>query len=260
MENTTADMPKTIETLEFDTDAGLGHTARIGLIVLQTDQTIEYEFAQMFHVPDVALYHARIPNAMEVSPETLRRMQLALPETAALLPEAFQFDAIGYACTSGATMIGETKVDKIIREVHPQAATSNPLTACKAAFEKFKLRNIALVTPYSPDVTLEMQANLRSSGFNTVAVASFNQTDDFTVARITSESILKAITNIGARDEVDGVFVSCTSLRTLNIINEAELQIDKPVITSNQALGWHLARLSGLRYAKHDFGRIFTYS
>ena len=105
-----------------------------------------------------------------------------------------------------------------------------------------------------------MQANLRSAGFNTVAVASFNQTDDFTVARITSESILKAITNIGARDEVDGVFVSCTSLRTLNIINEAELQIDKPVITSNQALGWHLARLSGLRCAKHEFGRIFTYS
>jgi maleate isomerase len=157
-------------------------------------------------------------------------------------------------------MIGETKVDKIIREVHPQAATSNPLTACKAAFEKLKLRNIALVTPYSPDVTLEMQANLRSAGFNTVAVASFNQTDDFTVARITSESILKAITNVGARDEVDGVFVSCTSLRTLNIINEAELQIDKPVITSNQALGWHLARLSGLRCAKHEFGRIFTYS
>ena len=258
MENTTADMPITIETLEFDTDAGLGHTARIGLIVLQTDQTIEYEFAHMFHVPDVALYHARIPNAMEVSPETLRRMQLALPQTAALLPEAFQFDAIGYACTSGATMIGETKVDKIIREVHPQAATSNPLTACKAAFEKLKLRNIALVTPYSPDVTLEMQANLRSSGFNTVAVASFNQTDDFTVARITSESILKAVTNIGARNEVDGVFVSCTSLRTLSIVTQAEVRLGKPVITSNQALGWHLARLCGLSDAKHGFGRIFA--
>jgi maleate isomerase len=35
------------EMLDFSTDDGLGQRARIGLIVLQTDQTIEHEFATL---------------------------------------------------------------------------------------------------------------------------------------------------------------------------------------------------------------------
>ncbi len=253
-----ATAPAAIETLDFETDAGLGQKARIGLIVLQTDQTIEHEFARLMPGGGTALYHARIPNAMEVSPETLRQMQRDLPATAALLPPSFEFNAIGYACTSGATMIGEVQVDQMIRAVHPQAKTSNPITACKAALSALGLSRIALVTPYPPEVTLEMQTNLRDAGFNTVAVASFNQSDDFTVARISSESILNAATTIGAREEVDGVFVSCTSLRALEVIETAEAQINKPVIASNQVLAWHLMRLAGLNDRPARAGRLFT--
>lgn len=248
--------PAEIETLDFETDAGLGQKARIGLIVLQTDQTIEHEFARLLPGEGTALYHARIPNAMEVSPETLRQMQVDLPAAAALLPSAFGFDAIGYACTSGATMIGEAEVDRMIRAVHPQAKTSNPITACKAALSALGLKRIALVTPYPPEVTLEMQANLRNAGFETVAVASFNQSDDFTVARISSQSILNAATTIGARDDVEGVFVSCTSLRALEVIEAAEARIQKPVVASNQALAWHLMRLAGLDDRTANAGRL----
>jgi maleate isomerase len=250
--------PAAIETLDFETDDGLGQKARIGLIVLQTDQTIEHEFARLMPGDGTVLYHARIPNAMEVSPETLRQMQVDLPATAALLPTSFEFDAIGYACTSGATMIGEAEVDRMIRAVHPQAKTSNPITACKAALSALGLKRIALVTPYPPEVTLEMQANLRGAGFDTVAVASFNQSDDFTVARISSQSILNAATTIGARDDVEGVFVSCTSLRALEVIEAAEAQIGKPVIASNQVLAWHLMRLAGLNDQPARAGRLFT--
>jgi maleate isomerase len=248
-----------IETLEFETDAGLGQRARIGLIVLQTDQTIEHEFAGLVQGAGVALYHARIPNAMEVSPDTLRQMALDLPQTAALLPPAFGFDAVGYACTSGATMIGEARVDQMIRDVHPGAKTSNPISAVKAALTALGRRRIALVTPYPVDVTLEMQANLRRAGFETSAVASFNQSDDFTVARITSESILNAVLRIGARDDCDAVFVSCTSLRALQVIDRAERQLGKPVVSSNQALAWHLMRLAGLTDTPEGAGQLFSH-
>jgi hypothetical protein len=127
-------MTDTIEALEFSTDDGFGTRARMGLIVLQTDQTIEHEFAQILgSEKNVALYAARIPNAMEVSADTLRQMAIDLPRTAALLPTQFGFDVLGYACTSGATMIGEDRVDSLIREVHPQAKTTNPISASKAA-------------------------------------------------------------------------------------------------------------------------------
>lgn len=258
MNDATPTVPAAIETLDFEMDAGLGQRARIGLIVLQTDQTIEHEFAKLIPRDGVALYHARIPNAMEVSPETLRQMQRDLPATAALLPASFGFDAVGYACTSGATMIGEARVDEMIRAVHPRAKTSNPISACKAALSALGLRRIALVTPYPPEVTVEMQANLRDAGYDTVAVASFNQSDDFTVARISSESIRDAAVTIGARDDVEGVFVSCTSLRALEVIEAAEAQINKPVLASNQVLAWHLMRLAGLSDLPSGAGRLFT--
>jgi len=252
----TANSP--VELLDFTTDDGFGAKARLGLIVLQTDQTIEPEFSGIFAGRDgVALYAARIPNAMEVTAETLRQMALALPQTAALLPPRFGFDVVGYACTSGATMIGEARVDALIRDVHPAARTSNPISACKAALAALGLRRIALVTPYAVDVTLEMQANLHAAGYATAAVASFDQLDDFTVARISSDSILKAVLQIGARDDCDGVFVSCTSLRVMPVIAEAEAELGKPVISSNQALAWHMMRLAGLADTPAKAGRLF---
>ena len=54
--------------LPFDTDDGFGSRARIGLIVLESDQTIEAE-ARMLDLPDVDFYHSRIPNSMEVTSE-----------------------------------------------------------------------------------------------------------------------------------------------------------------------------------------------
>ena len=249
--------PVLIEELSFDTDAGLGQVARIGLIILQTDQTIEHEFSQLIKREGVAHYHARIPNAMDVTPDTLRQMELDLPRTAELLPKQFEFDAIGYCCTSGATMIGEDRVNEIIRQIHSNVQVSNPITACKAALSALGLTRIALVTPYAPAVTSELQENLLAAGFKTNAVASFNQSDDFTVARITSNSILNAVKTIGEREDCDGVFVSCTSLRTLSVIEEAEAHLGKPVVSSNQALAWHLMRLSGLTHCVKKFGQLF---
>ena len=247
-----------IKKLSFDSDGGFGTKARLGLIVLQTDQTVEQDFARLFRRDDVALYHARIANAMEVSPNTLRQMQQELPAAATLLPPAFSFDAIGYACTSGATMIGEATVADLIQSHHPQAKISNPLSACKVAFQVLGLRRITLLTPYPPEVTLALQDNLRAAGLEITAVASFDQSDDFTVARISQTSVLDAILKVGNADLCDGVFVSCTSLRTLDILATAEARLGKPVVSSNQALAWHMMRLSGMSDQPEGFGRLFT--
>ena len=97
---------------------------------------------------DVSLHVARIPNAMEVSPKTLRQMAIDLPLTAELLPSQFGFDVVGYGCTSGATLIGEEEVGNLIRDIHPKVATTNPITATKAALSALGATKIALLTPY----------------------------------------------------------------------------------------------------------------
>ena len=246
-----------VQTLPFEADDGLGNRARIGLIVLQTDQTVEHDLATVLRADGVVLYHTRIPNATEVTTTSLQQMAQDLPSAAALLPLRFQFDALAYCCTSGATLIGEDKVEQILRTAHPGARATNPLTACKDALHALDATRIALVTPYAPSVTARMRENFKTAGFDINAIASFNQSDDFAVARISPQSILHAVERIGASDECDAVMVSCTSLRTLPIIALAEAQLDKPVISSNQALAWHLMQLTGLESQRNQIGRLF---
>lgn len=256
-------MPKsTIKTpeisrLDFKTDLGAGARARIGLLVLESDQTMEWEMRQMADLPGVALYHARLANEAEVTPETLVQMELEVPKAAALLPEYLGLKAIGYGCTSGSTIIGEQRVSELIQMNNPTVPTSNPLTAAKAALKRLGIKRLGLVTPYRPDVTELMQARFEEAGIVIQSVGSFYQQDDRVVGRITSDAILEAALTIGRNDLVDGVFISCTSLRAAGIIEQAEAALGKPVTASNHALAWHLLRLAGIRDEVTGFGRLF---
>ena len=256
-------MPKsTIKTpeisrLDFKTDLGAGARARIGLLVLESDQTMEWEMRQMADLPGVAIYHARLANEAEVTPETLVQMELEVPKAAALLPEYLGLKAIGYGCTSGSTIIGEQRVSELIQMNNPTVPTSNPLTAAKAALKRLGIKRLGLVTPYRPDVTELMQARFEEAGIVIQSVGSFYQQDDRVVGRITSDAILEAALTIGQNDLVDGVFISCTSLRAAGIIEQAEAALRKPVTASNHALAWHLLRLAGIRDEVTGFGRLF---
>ena len=254
VENTS---PEGILKLKFKTDSGLGSRANIGMIVLSSDQTLELEFRTLLDFEGVALYHARIPNEMDITEETLAKMEAELPITASLLPGSFNFNVIGYGCTSGTTVIGEDRVEKAIRTVHPGIPVTNPLTACKAAMRALKLKRIAFLTPYEPSITKAMRDNLMEEGFQIPVTASFFESDDFVVGRITSNSILESVKKIGAHSECDGVFVSCTNLRAASVIEPAEEYLGKPVTSSNHALAWHLLRLAGINDTPSNLGRLF---
>ena len=92
VENTS---PEGILKLKFKTDAGLGSRASIGIIFLSSDQTMELEFRTMLDLEGVALYHARIPNEMDITEETLAKMESEIPITDSLLQVSFDFAVIG---------------------------------------------------------------------------------------------------------------------------------------------------------------------
>ena len=102
-----------------------------------------------------------------------------------------------------------------------------------------------------------MRDNLIEEGFEIPVTASFYESDDFVVGRITSDSILESVKNIGVRDDCDGVFVSCTNLRAASVIEPAEEYLGKPVTSSNHALAWHMLRLAGISDSPVNLGRLF---
>ncbi len=246
-----------IERLPFTTDAGAGARARLGLLVLESDQTMEWEFRDLTHLPGVSVYHARLANATTVTPETLAAMEQELPVAARLLPDYLGLKAIGYGCTSGATIIGEDRVAEIIATAHPGVPSTNPLSAAKAALAALGVSRLGLLTPYTPDVTKAMQARFEAVGISVRVVGSFYEESDEVVGRVDAASILQGVISVGSSEDVDGVFVSCTSLRAASVIPEAERALNKPVTASNHALAWHLLRLAEIPDTNPNAGRLF---
>ena len=230
----------------YELTEALGPKARLGLIVLQTDETIEQDFRQAFPSGDIALYVSRVPSGAAVTPETLSAMAGELTASAALLPSSVAFSAIGYGCTSGATMIGADRVAALIAQgVQPGAGVTNPLTATLAGLRALDVSKIAIVSPYIASVCAPMQAAFEAQGIAVHQTVSFGEEIEERVARIDPASIYQAACVAGADPSVEAVFLSCTNLRTFDILADLEAELGKPVLSSNQALAWHMASLAG---------------
>ena len=113
---------------------------------------------------------------------------------------------------------------------------TTPVTAVVSAFRHLNCRRIGFVTPYIPDVSLAIRDFLEQNGLTIANLVSFEQSSEAVVS-ITPESVLAAVHEAN-NDDVDGVFVSCTNLNSFSIIDQAEVEIGKPVISSNLALAW----------------------
>ncbi|PWR00766.1 Asp/Glu racemase [Meridianimarinicoccus roseus] len=244
--------------LDFQTDGGVGTRANLGLIVLETDETMEPEFSRIMDRAGVALYHCRIAMAPEIRPDTLMLMEKDLPASARLLPPSLQFDAIGFGCTSASTVIGSDKVAEAVRIACPGAKVTDPLAAVIAACRALGVKRLGFVTPYIAEVSARMRSKLEEAGFEIAGFGSFEEGNDRVVARITPASILQAIETVAAQEPCDAVFVSCTNLRCLDVIPIAEQTIGVPVISSNTALAWHMLRMAGVEDTTDRLGMLFA--
>ncbi len=235
----------------------IGSAATLGLVVLQVDETVEQDFRRLFARPDVALYISRIPSGAALTPDTIAQMAIDLPQAASLFPPAARFDAIGYACTSGTTLIGADKVTQLVTDSASTRAVTNPLTASIAAFAALNVSSIAVVSPYIASVATPIRDAFVAAGLDVPATISFGEETEANVARINPASIHDAALKIGRTPGVDAVFISCTNLRTLDVIDDLEHQLGLPVVSSNQALAWHMARIASAPLAPHAPGTLF---
>lgn len=247
-----------LEYLPFTTREVIGERARIGLIVLASDYTIEHEFRKVFTLPGIDYYQARIENVNSITPETLAAMELKIPATLRLILPGESLDVVAYGCTSASVVLGEQTIFKRIREVQPDALVTTPITAAFAAFNAFNAKRIAVLTPYRQDVNAIVRRYIENAGYAVPVFGSFNEEDDPTVARIDQQSLSAAIDTITYGEAIDMVFVSCTSVRLLDAVAAIESRLNIPVTSSNHAMAWHCLRLSGATESMSEFGELFT--
>lgn len=229
--------------------------ARIGLIVLQVDETVEEDLRRL--LPQARLHVTRIPSGAELTPGTIAAMEAEMTRAASLLPDA-PFDVTAYACTSGTTLIGAGTVAARVRAGRDAAHVTNPLTAALAAMDALGIRSLGLVSPYIESVAGPIRATFEANGIAVSASLSFGEKIERNVARIDPASVREAALRLCDEADFDALFLSCTNLRTLDIIETLETETGRKVLSSNQVLAWHMARLSATNAAADAPGRLFS--
>jgi len=239
----------------YDLAPQLGTRATIGLISLQSDETIEHDMRRLLPLEGVANYVTRVPSGTEVTNDTLAEMEGNLTGAARLFPLPARFDVVGYGCTSGTSVIGAEVVAGMVKKGCETSAVTDPLTALIAACESLGVRRLAVLSPYVAEVNTALITALGRAGIDVELLGTFNEEREEYAARIAPDSIAEAAQTLAEQGDFDAIFLSCTNLRTLDVIDRIEAATGLPVLSSNQVLGWHMMRLAGVEPAQR-FGRL----
>src|SRR5215831_12555274 len=226
--------------------------ARIGLIIPSSNRMVEQEMAR--HVPaDVTLHVARLrmTGPHHVALDAL----LPRVEDAARTLTDARCDAVAFHCTATSMedgMAGEERVlAALTRAGAPHATTT--ATAIRRAFAALGARRIVLVTPYDADTTAAEADFLRATGCEVLhAVGCALAGSDAYCA--TPAAFWRDQVAAAARPEADAYLLSCANIAALGIIATLEARLDRPVVTSNQAVIWDA--LMRLRRSSAGPGRL----
>ena len=114
-----------------------------------------------------------------------------------------------------------------------------------------------MVSPYIESVSGKLRDRLETAGIHVTSFASFDESQEEKVVRIAPGSIVSAARQVAAEGSIDAVFLSCTNLRTLDVIDVTEAQLELPVLASNQVLAWHMLCLAGQKAPGHLNSRLW---
>jgi maleate isomerase len=243
------------QTPEFDQGPG---KFRIGLVTLSNDYVTERDFMNMRPSDDVVIYTSRLLNTPQCTVETLQAMAPKITEATSLLVPEGRLDVVAYACTSGTAVMGFERIQSLIQVARPDIACVTPLTSSLAAMDLFGVKRIAVLTPYIDEVNTSIAEYLESQGKSISAFTSFKLAENEDMARITAKSIYQGALEAD-RDDAEALFISCTAIRAVDVIEKIEQKLGKPVITAVQAMFWQSLRLSGFTEKVQGYGQLLRH-
>jgi len=228
---------------------------KIGLLALSTDLTIEKDFNSVCHKLPLDIFVNRIHNENPLTKENLLKMYDQIESITEKILPGEKINTVAYACTSGTIAIGEDKVKEKIQLAKPGCNVTTPITSAIKAFNKMNIKKIAVFTPYPESVNKTISEYLFKKNINVISFSTFNLDLDVDFARVDPKYLSEILTKLNMSD-AEALFVSCTALPALEILDEVEKKISKPVFSSNQTLIWDTIRSAGYKNSIMGYGKL----
>jgi maleate isomerase len=232
--------------------ANYGTRARLGMMLPSENTIAEPQIAAMLP-PGVSLHTTRLQ--LNGSTRDLVSMIDRLEEATALLADA-KVTRIAFHCT-GVSMWSPEIVDEIARRV--SSVTDIPLVitseAVVDALRVLDARKIVLLTPYVQDTNDREVRFLNHRGITVLRERGLGIRSGLEMAAVEPEQWYREA--IAMRDPAaEAYFLSCTTVRSTDVIEELERELGRPVITSNQAMVWSALRSCDIADAIPGYGRL----
>ena len=230
---------------------------RVGLIALASDFMIEKDFINVIKEKNIDFFVNRIECYNPLTSENLIKMSEKVTEvTKDILPDQ-KIDCVVYGCTSGTIAAGYKAIEKKIKLAKPEAKVTTPSTAAIKALKKLNIKNISVFTPYSKKLNDDVVEYFKKENFNVTSNSYFDIESDFDIGKVDQNYLYNVLSKVELNG-AEALFVSCTALPVLQIIDKLEKKLNKVVLSSNQALIWDTLENIGKNNSITGFGKLFN--
>ena len=232
------------------------HNPRIGLITLASDFRIEKDFNNVIFGRNIDLYCNRIQCYNPLTNETLKKMADDIPNvTKDILPDQ-KLDCVAYGCTSGTIAAGYQSILEKVNLAKPNTKVTTPITSAINALKSLKIKKISIFTPYTDEINQSVINYFKKENIEIDELSYFDISSDLDIGKVDPQYLFDTLTKINL-SKSDALFVSCTALPVLSIINELEKKINKVVLSSNQTLIWDSLKEIDYKNKVEGFGELF---
>lgn len=233
---------------------------RFGILVPFTNSNLEPDMAMMR--PDgVSMHFARLGgyDADEIPDEAQMQGLGAsdLDETLTLIG-GVKPDVIFYGCTSATLTHGPAFDRDLAARIKAEtgAKTVTAAGAVVASLQALGAGKIGFASPYVPAINELAISFLAEMGFETVQRAEVTETLDNDGQGALMPGDVYELGLRADHPEADVVVLSCTDMRSIEVIDRLETALGKPVVSSNQAMMYAAVQQLSMPDRIEGFGRL----
>lgn len=228
--------------------------SRIGLFVPSSNTTVEPEFYRALP-PHVTLHVARL-YLTQIATDSIENVVRDIETQARNLSSA-DVDVLVLGATAPSFLKGlgyDREVTQRIEEAAGKPATTTS-TALVDALHHMGIVRVALGAAYDDRVNGIAKGFLEASGFEVVHAKGLGLVDNLVVGRLDASSARDLAREID-RPEAQAIVLACTNWKTMDVLEELEQELGKPVISTTQVSVWAALRMIGETEAIEGYGSL----
>ena len=230
---------------------------RIGLITLASDFRIEKDFNDIIYGKDIDLYSNRINCYNPLTNKTLKKMADDIPEvTKNILPDQ-KLDCVAYGCTSGTIAAGYQSIYEKVNLAKPNTKVTTPITSAINALKTLKINKVSIFTPYTDEINQSVINYFKNEKIEISELSYFDIASDLDIGKVDPQHLFDVLVKHDLSNS-DALFVSCTALPVLSIINDIEKKLGKVILSSNQTLIWDTLKQIDNQNKVDGYGVLFN--